>query len=342
MPADSRAPKNAELGGGAPPARVVSGLAPSPGTEETAHARGPASDGVAAEITRAVVAAEEPPASDTDPAGLPLAAPTEPVLADDEDPTLREEIPAELARPLEDEVSIPPVGDLVVEEFFSEGDVGAHLGHEVDEPVLDAKIARKSAPDVVERRTRLARYVRWAVAGASALCLVALGRGLVASRAPALAAEVKPASAVIAFADPPAAAAKEATPEPAKAEPAKAEAATGAEPAKADGVPEQPAAEGPKSEPAVEAKPAAAELDPKAAAVEKAKARRALESGRLAAAIAAGEASVALDPSDGEAWLLLGAAHQEKGSLAEARRAYTACVKQGKRGPIAECSAMLR
>jgi hypothetical protein len=28
--------------------------------------------------------------------------------------------------------------------------------------------------------------------------------------------------------------------------------------------------------------------------------------------------------------------------MAEARRAYTACTKEGKRGPIGECRAMLR
>lgn len=326
MPADSRAPKNAELGGGAPPSRAVADDAP-----ETAQARGgSAESAVAAEIVRA--ATEEtaaPPEVDTDPA--PLAAPTEPVLADDADPTLREEIPAELARPLDDEVSIPPVGDLVVEEFFSEGDVGAHLAADDDLPLVDAKIARKRAPEVVERRTRLARYVRWAVAGAGALCVVALGRGLVASRAPAL-ADVKPANAVVALAEPPAAAAKEAPPEPAKVEPAAV-----VEAAKEEAAPAAAAAP-----PVSDDKPAVVELDPKAAAAEKATARRALESGRLAVAITAGERSVALDPTDGEAWLLLGAAQQEKGNLAEARRAYTACVKQGKRGPLSECNAMLR
>ena len=51
---------------------------------------------------------------------------------------------------------------------------------------------------------------------------------------------------------------------------------------------------------------------------------------------------MALDPTDGEAWLLLGAAYQEKGLNAEARRAFTSCLKEGKRGPMGECRAMLR
>ena len=71
-------------------------------------------------------------------------------------------------------------------------------------------------------------------------------------------------------------------------------------------------------------------------------ARQALESGRTGVAIEAGERSVALDPTDGETWLLLGAAYQEKGRAADARKAFTSCIKEGKKGPIGECRAMLR
>jgi Flp pilus assembly protein TadD len=49
---------------------------------------------------------------------------------------------------------------------------------------------------------------------------------------------------------------------------------------------------------------------------------------------------VALDPTDGEAWLILGAAYQEKGDMKNARRSYKACLEQGKRGPKYECAAM--
>ena len=48
----------------------------------------------------------------------------------------------------------------------------------------------------------------------------------------------------------------------------------------------------------------------------------------------------ALDPTDGEAWLILGAAYQEKGDMKNARRSYKACLEQGKRGPKYECAAM--
>jgi Flp pilus assembly protein TadD len=71
-------------------------------------------------------------------------------------------------------------------------------------------------------------------------------------------------------------------------------------------------------------------------------AQRALDNGKLAVAIENGEASVAADPTDGEAWLLLGAAYEQKGRVADARAAYQSCVSKGKRGPTGECAALLR
>ena len=79
----------------------------------------------------------------------------------------------------------------------------------------------------------------------------------------------------------------------------------------------------------------------KAAGKEKARSRSALEGGRLAESVAAGERSVAIDPTDAEAWLILGAAYQEKGDSKSAVRSFRACVDQGKRGPKGECAAML-
>lgn len=76
---------------------------------------------------------------------------------------------------------------------------------------------------------------------------------------------------------------------------------------------------------------------------EKAACKSALERGKVADAIEAGERAVALDETDAEAWLLLGAAYQEKGKLADARRAYTSCVKLGVKGKhTTECAQMLR
>ncbi|MDF2695456.1 MAG: hypothetical protein K0S65_3839, partial [Labilithrix sp.] len=75
---------------------------------------------------------------------------------------------------------------------------------------------------------------------------------------------------------------------------------------------------------------------------EKSKARSLLEKRKIADAIEAGERSVKLDPSDGESWLILGAAYQEKGNMVEARRAYASCVKEAHTGPRNECAKMLR
>ena len=114
-----------------------------------------------------------------------------------------------------------------------------------------------------------------------------------------------------------------------------------AEPAKADEAAKagDPATGARAEEPATGAR---APVSDKTAAEETKDARKALERGKPGDAIEAGERSVALDPTDGEAWLLLGAAYQEKGKIVDARRCYTACLKEGKRGPLQECGAMLR
>ena len=91
--------------------------------------------------------------------------------------------------------------------------------------------------------------------------------------------------------------------------------------------------------------PAAAEPtadDKKSAAQLKHSSQGFLDQGAFGEAVEAGERSVALDPSDGEAWLLLGAAYQSMGKGAEARRTFSSCVAEAKRGPIGECRAMLR
>ena len=80
---------------------------------------------------------------------------------------------------------------------------------------------------------------------------------------------------------------------------------------------------------------------PKNAWQEKQAAKAALERGSNSVAIQAGERSVALDPSDGEAWLVLGGAYQAMGNNAQAKRCYNACVSQGKKGPISDCKDML-
>ena len=262
-----------------------------------------------------------------------------------------------------DEESVPPVGDLaVVEKFFSEGDLGAHVAASAREDVSDVldeitaeKAKAKLAPHVVRRRARFVRVVTWIAGGASALCLVAVVRTvLTPSTSPittaraAVVTTAEPAPAPVAPA--PVTPASEAPKEEEK--PAAVAAVAAVAERKEEAAKQDPKAEA-KVEAPTEAKPAVetaesgvaarSAAEQKASALaEKNKARSALESGRLSQAIEAGERSVAADPTDGEAWLLLGAAYQERGKLADARRCYAACIKEGKRGPKGECAAMLQ
>jgi Flp pilus assembly protein TadD len=91
------------------------------------------------------------------------------------------------------------------------------------------------------------------------------------------------------------------------------------------------------------AAPPEAPLAPaKTAAQEKRDCQVFLDRGAFPRAIEAGQRSVALDPSDGEAWLLLGAAYQATGRKGDAKRSFSACISQGKRGPIGDCKSMLQ
>jgi Flp pilus assembly protein TadD len=180
--------------------------------------------------------------------------------------------------------------------------------------------------------------VKWAVAGATVVCLAAVARTSMTSKA-----APPPAIAAVSQSAP--------TPEqaaaPKAAEPAASPAATETSPAPTTSTTESTAATAAPTEPPVESSATSTESAPAApvtgdAKEEKVKARTLLERRKIAEAIEAGERSVALDPTDGEAWLILGAAYQEKGNLVEARRAYSSCLKEGKSGPRHECAKMLR
>jgi hypothetical protein len=114
----------------------------------------------------------------------------------------------------------------------------------------------------------------------------------------------------------------------------------------------QASAPAPVASAAASAAPAAsgsaAPADSSAAAVstkteeqERDDARRLLERGKSKDAAEAAARATALDPTDGDAWLFLGAADMDLGKAADAREAFTQCVKQGKRGQISECRSML-
>jgi hypothetical protein len=74
---------------------------------------------------------------------------------------------------------------------------------------------------------------------------------------------------------------------------------------------------------------------------EKEHARAALERSSLVESIGAGERSVALDPTDAEAWLILGAAYQARGDARNASRCFKSCIDRSTHGPKGECAAML-
>jgi len=80
----------------------------------------------------------------------------------------------------------------------------------------------------------------------------------------------------------------------------------------------------------------------KSAMEEKKAALTALEKRDLTEAIAAGERSVDLDPTDADAWRILGAAYQDSGRLVEARRCFAECTKVAKKGEVRECSFLLQ
>jgi Flp pilus assembly protein TadD len=181
-------------------------------------------------------------------------------------------------------------------------------------------------PEVRARRAKLTRYVQWTVGALVVVCVVALGK-LVASRGPQ-----RLAGHAVTEVTPPASARAAPAPEVAVSPPVRPVAAEPPTAANPSGV--EPVAEA--------AAPAPAAAEAKAAADEKKDARIALERGEFAKAIAAGERSVALDAKDGEAWLILGAAYQSIGRALDARRSFLACTKEGTRGPLGECRAMLR
>lgn len=265
-----------------------------------------------------------------------LEAPSDAVVEPSVPVEPREAAPRE---PEPQEESVPPAGDVRIDEaFFSEGDLQRHVDGEDDDDTDDIDpldpLRRKSSAAVRARRQRLGRFVGWAVAGASAVCIVALVIPRIrhtssASHDVTTRVERTERAVPARVADTPAVA-----PHPS---------ATQA-PGPALSTPEiRPAASvvdaRDTSPPPVAS---SAPVEPGDAKVEKSKARKALERGKFLEAIEAGERAVKLDPADSEAWLLLGAAYQEKGNLPEARRAYAACVKEGKTAARSECAKMLR
>jgi hypothetical protein len=253
-----------------------------------------------------------------------------------------------------------------------------HDGSDLDN--YDEKLALKHSPEVIAKRALISRYVWPFVAVVGVIGIVAAVRSKTAKTAdvdespvpitvtgnPPQAAPPVPSAPPIAKADPSAAPAPSGSTAaaaasgsavatgdvaptagapsgsawvtaPAASAPPGASAAAevaSAAPGAAAGITLPAAVPGPGAEPTADEK--------KEAAKDKRSCQSFLDQGAFAKAVEAGEKSVSLDPSDGDAWLLLGAAYQAMGKAAEARRSFSSCVAEGKRGQIGECRSMLR
>ncbi len=226
---------------------------------------------------------------------------------------------------LEDDV---PTRDDLANRFFADAAQGARIEAVTEEPAPER--ARFESPAFRERQRYLMRYVAGAVAAAGAICLAAFVRTTTTSDAMASERSI-PLSAAAAMA-PVAPEAPPPAPEPATAAPVLENA-----------IATESAAVNVQAVPAVAVISEPAPTAQRSAHEEKQLALGALDHGNWGAAIAAGERSVRLDPSDGQAWLILGGAYQQRGAEGQARRCYASCARLARSGGSrAECVALAR
>lgn len=235
-----------------------------------------------------------------------------------------------------DDISVPPVDlDEHDDRFFEAGEKVRHSsGLSGSFDAVDPAHARKMTAEAKARRAHLTRYVKGAVIAAAAILALALVVSKLRTKN-----EPAPAVQVTHAPDP--------TPPPPIPSPTQVQ-DTPPPPLDMDTentVPPDPsastAASVDTSPSAVPSASASVEKPAKTALQEKLDSKALLEREAYGAAVAAGERSVALDSTDGEAWLILGAAYQGMGNAGQAKRCYTTCTKQ-KRGPIADCQQMLQ
>jgi hypothetical protein len=230
-----------------------------------------------------------------------------------------------------------PTRDELANRFFTKPRAAPQAAPPLEDVAREK--ARFESVAFKERQRYLARYVAGAVAVSSAICLAAFFRS--AAPAPDLATHAARAADVVSMpvpADLPVAApvepavapvAKTFPPPMPLPEPVSAPAASALT---------APAVVATTASPAVAAPTAS---DGPSARESKDTAMHALEHGNWGAAISAGERSVRLDPSDGEAWLILGGAYQERGSDRAAHRVYVACAASAKPGHArSECASL--
>jgi tetratricopeptide (TPR) repeat protein len=235
------------------------------------------------------------------------------------------------------------------------------------EEEIDPKILLKLQPDVRARRAKFGSVAKWV----SIVCVVLIGAAALAryknGQDSQEAAEREMAAYAAAHTytaptdkPPPAAAPTQTTtaaavapadsaevPAPADSVAAANPAGSNAPPGRAPLGPEAVASAAPAAPAASGAAAGTALSDTetppaKTAQQEKRDAQILLDRGAFGRAAEAGERSVRLDPSDGEAWLLLGASYQSMGRAGDAKRAFNSCLSQGKKGPLGECKAMLQ
>jgi hypothetical protein len=234
------------------------------------------------------------------------------------------ESPLRMARP-----ALEPVRSLEPEpaasfddhaaDFFREGETPSSTATvELDVEAVDEDRAGERGLDRVRlaaaaRRRAFSRHVMGVVAFSVALCIAAFVRSATGG-SPSAAAPSPTAPPVVAAADLPRVAPFQ--------------------------IPAAEVAATPAPTPPV-APAAVAEVAPIPARASREEARHALDRGAAEAAIAAGLHSVELDPTDADAWLILGAAYQLAGKGPEARSAFYSCSKLAKRGDVRECRALV-
>lgn len=213
-------------------------------------------------------------------------------------------------------------------DFFGAGDQSPVLAHLDLDDDAEASARAEAVARAAARRRSLARPVLGVVLVSLLLCVA----GFVRSVAKGTSTNVFPPAAVLGETT---GAVPLAIPGASSAVIANAEPPSGAVPPASSETP-------PSAEARVNAAPvnaAAPTAAPNPARALREEARAALERGAGAAAISAGQRSVAVDPTDAEAWLILGAAYQQAGQEAAAQAAFASCARLAKRGPVGECAS---
>ena len=213
-------------------------------------------------------------------------------------------------------------------EFFAAGDAPPVLVHDdgFDPLTLDEPLPKK------RRGLRAVRIGprAWVIVGGVALCAIAVGWVTVGHKTPPAASAALVAAPMPEPTPPPP------SPTPPPPAPTPPPPAPTPQPAPAPvAAPPAPAA----AAPAPVVAPPAPATD---ARTVKQMALRAFERGDVGAALRAGQLAVELDPGDAQAWLVLGAAQQQRGQVAAAKKTFRDCVKQARRGPRDECLALSR